>query len=180
RFAGAAAPEGILGVILFGGWLAPTLAGRRMHAVALGAATLALLGTIYGLSVTLGSARTGDVVYHFTLLAMLLAATALLAVPRRAPLRHDHRRAASRSDRHHVSTVTVYKPGPRGSIGRPTISRKSRMTSAGSIPPALSSSARTRSACSSAAIQAAGDVRRQALSIFSGSSQPATSMRPYL
>ncbi len=98
RFAGAAAPEGILGVILFGGWLAPTLAGRRMHAVALGAATLALLGTIYGLSVTLGSARTGDVVYHFTLLAMLLAATALLAVPRRAPLRHDHRRAASRSD----------------------------------------------------------------------------------
>ncbi|HEU0167899.1 MAG TPA: hypothetical protein VFS62_08995 [Chloroflexota bacterium] len=86
RFAGAAVPEAVLGAILFAGWLALVVGGPNMRAVALGAIILALVGTIYGLSVTLGSARTGDVAYHFTLLAMLLGGAALLAIPHRAPV----------------------------------------------------------------------------------------------
>jgi hypothetical protein len=61
-FRGAAIPEAVLGVLCLIG----------------GAAVLALLGTAYGLTDTLGGDRPGDVAYHLGLLGLLFSAGALL------------------------------------------------------------------------------------------------------
>ena len=46
--------------------------------MALGTSLFALLLTIFGLTVTIGSGRTGDIVYHVTVLVALLVIVALL------------------------------------------------------------------------------------------------------
>ncbi|MDE3076007.1 MAG: hypothetical protein KGJ86_11315 [Chloroflexota bacterium] len=72
-FAGAAVPEAVLGILLGLGaaFLMSGWAGSREMALA--SAIFTLLLSLYGLSITLGSGRTGDVVYHVTLLALLAA-----------------------------------------------------------------------------------------------------------
>ena len=51
------------------------------------ATLFALLGTAYGLTVTLGSARTGDIAYHVGILVVLAVTLGLLLMPggRRVP-----------------------------------------------------------------------------------------------
>ena len=41
----------------------------------------AILATLYGLSVTLGSSRTGDVAYHVFVLVLLLVILVLVLLP---------------------------------------------------------------------------------------------------
>lgn len=82
-FAGAAPPEAIIGLVSAAGsaWM---LATRRPRpAPALGSALIALGVTAYGLSVTLRGGRAGDVAYHLSVLAVLVAATALILLVRR-------------------------------------------------------------------------------------------------
>ncbi len=57
-----------------------TLISRRREGrwVAVGTTLFALLGTVFGLSVTVASSRTGDVVYHVTVLEMLAVTLGLL------------------------------------------------------------------------------------------------------
>jgi hypothetical protein len=52
------------------------------------ATLFALLGTAYGLTVTLGSARTGDIAYHVGILVVLAVILGLLLVPRRKRVSH--------------------------------------------------------------------------------------------
>ncbi|GLY89199.1 hypothetical protein [Actinoallomurus iriomotensis] len=52
----------------------------RSRAIALGTTSFALLGTVYGLTITLNSTRTGDVAYHLGMLATLLVVLGLLLV----------------------------------------------------------------------------------------------------
>lgn len=72
-FSGAATPEAVLGVILGLGaafFISGRPGGREMAAAS---AIFTLLLSLYGLSITLREGRTGDVVYHITLLVMLAA-----------------------------------------------------------------------------------------------------------
>jgi hypothetical protein len=82
-FAGAAIPEAVLAAVLSIGVIGWLAGWRRRRAVALGSVLFSLLVTFYGLSITLLSGRTGDIVYHLTLISLLVAATGLLL--RRAP-----------------------------------------------------------------------------------------------
>ena len=77
-FFDAAIPEAVLGVATLLG--ASAILGRWSHAYgfALASAGLSLIGTAYGISVTLGGFRAGDVAYHLGLLAMLVGALLLL------------------------------------------------------------------------------------------------------
>ena len=50
---------------------------------ALGATLLALVGTLYGLTVTVPRGDPGDIAYHVGLLALLAVTTARLVRPRR-------------------------------------------------------------------------------------------------
>jgi hypothetical protein len=70
-FAGAPVPEAVLGILLAlgAGYFISGRSGSREMAIASSIFTLLL--SLYGFSVTLGSARTGDIVYHITLLVML-------------------------------------------------------------------------------------------------------------
>jgi hypothetical protein len=80
-FRGAAIPEAVVAAVLAGG-LATVLSCRAVAwPVALGTTLFALLAVVYGLTVTVGGGRTGDVAYHLSLLAVLLAAAALLLAP---------------------------------------------------------------------------------------------------
>ncbi|MCO5999983.1 hypothetical protein [Actinoallomurus rhizosphaericola] len=53
----------------------------------MGATSFALLGTGYGLTITLNSTRTGDVAYHLGILATLPIILGLLLVPGNRPRR---------------------------------------------------------------------------------------------
>jgi hypothetical protein len=85
-FAAAAIPEAVIAVVVAAG-AATTFArlpGARWLAPA--ATLFAIAGTLFGLTVTLRRGQVGDIVYHLTLLAMLIASAALLLVtprPRR-------------------------------------------------------------------------------------------------
>jgi hypothetical protein len=91
-FAGAAIPEALLAVVLGIGsasWLGRWPVGRGL---ARATTLFALLVTLYGLTVTVGSARTGDVAYHVTILVVLSVLAVLLFLPAAQPSGHDHRR----------------------------------------------------------------------------------------
>jgi hypothetical protein len=77
-FPGAAVPEAVIAAVVAIG--AVTVLTRRAasRGIALTATLFALLGTVYGLTVTLRSARTGDVAYHLGVLAILLLVLWLL------------------------------------------------------------------------------------------------------
>ena len=76
-FAGAALPEALLGTVLAA---AAIVAYYRPSSrpFALGATLLALVGTLYGLTVTMPRGEPGDIGYHLSLLALLVVTTALL------------------------------------------------------------------------------------------------------
>src|SRR5438132_5461229 len=76
-FAAAALPEAVLGAVL---GIAAVVAFLRptSRTVALGATAFALLGTVYGLTVTVPRGEAGAIGYHVGLLSLLLVATALL------------------------------------------------------------------------------------------------------
>jgi hypothetical protein len=77
-FAGAAIPEAVLALLLclgLAGWFACWPAGRGL---ALATTVFALLVTLYGLTVTVRSARSGDVTYHVSILVVLAALAVLL------------------------------------------------------------------------------------------------------
>jgi len=76
-FPGAAPPEALLGVVLAIAAVAAFLSWRAW-AFAVVATLLALLGTVYGLTVTVPRGEPGDVVYHVSLLAGLIVAAGLL------------------------------------------------------------------------------------------------------
>jgi hypothetical protein len=84
-FPGAATPELILGILMLGGAVV-AMSGQRVVAIACTGVTLLL--TLYGATVTAGSARWGDLVYHAALLTSLAAIMLLLVrgEARRVPL----------------------------------------------------------------------------------------------
>jgi hypothetical protein len=77
-FTGAAIPEAVLGVLCLLGAAAVLARWAPAYWLASVAAGLSILGTAYGLRVTVGGNRTGDIAYHLCLLALLLAAGLLL------------------------------------------------------------------------------------------------------
>jgi hypothetical protein len=77
-YPGAAIPEAIIAVVLGIGAIFMIAGWPGSRWVALGTSLFALLLTIFGLTVTMGSGRTGDIVYHVTVLLALLAIVALL------------------------------------------------------------------------------------------------------
>ncbi len=80
-FPGAAIPEAVIAVVLVTGALAVLASWPRAWPMALGSSLFALLLTLFGLTVTIGSSRTGDVAYHLVVLAALLVIVALLLLP---------------------------------------------------------------------------------------------------
>jgi hypothetical protein len=80
-FPGAAIPEGIIAVALalgVGGIV--TRRSLRWH-LALGTSLFAAALTLYGLTVTIRSSRTGDVAYHVGVLVILGLTVAILLLP---------------------------------------------------------------------------------------------------
>jgi hypothetical protein len=82
-FAGAAVPEAVLGVVCAVGATSLLAVVPPRVGVAIAAATFSMVVTLFGLSVTLGSGRTADVVYHLGVLAVLSGAL-LMLVPWRS------------------------------------------------------------------------------------------------
>ena len=80
-FRGAAIPEAVIAVFVGLGALGVLARWTASWPLALGTALFALLGVVYGLTVTVGGPRTGDVAYHFTLLGILVVTVGLLLTP---------------------------------------------------------------------------------------------------
>lgn len=80
-FQGAAIPEMIIAIVMGLGSLSVLVRLRVSWQIALAAVTFALLGVLYGLTVTLRGGRIGDVVYHFSVLAVLVITAILLLTP---------------------------------------------------------------------------------------------------
>lgn len=80
-FPGAATPEAVIAVAVAIGATAVLIRRRKSRGIALGITSLAIVGTVYGLTVTLDSTRTGDIAYHVGILAALLIVLSLLLVP---------------------------------------------------------------------------------------------------
>jgi hypothetical protein len=83
-FSGAAPPEAVIAAVMAIGATAVLTRRTKSRSIALGTTAFALLSTVYGLSITLNSTRTGDVAYHLSILATLLIILGLLLVPGRA------------------------------------------------------------------------------------------------
>lgn len=87
RFDGATWPELVIGVVLLAGAV-PVLARRGVARVAAAVAVgFATLGTIVGLTFTLGGGRAGDIAYHVAILAALLVIAGWLALAGRRVVR---------------------------------------------------------------------------------------------
>ena len=80
-FAGAAIPEAILAFILAVGAAAVWSRHGAAWGVALGTTLFTLAGVGFGFSLTLASARSGDIAYHAALLTLLVTAALLLLTP---------------------------------------------------------------------------------------------------
>ncbi len=80
-FPGAVIPEAVIAIVL-GIATATVIGGQaKRWRVASVATVFAILATLYGLSVTLGSSRTGDVTYHVFVLVLLLGLLVLVLLP---------------------------------------------------------------------------------------------------
>jgi hypothetical protein len=80
-FPGAAIPETVIALVLGIGALWVLARRPARWGVALATTLFALLVTIYGLTVTVGSARTGDITYHVAVLVLLGVIAGLLLLP---------------------------------------------------------------------------------------------------
>ena len=80
-FSGAAPPEAVIAAAMAIGARAVLDRRTTSRVIALGTALFALLGTAYGLTITLHSTRTGDVAYHLGILVALLIILGLLLAP---------------------------------------------------------------------------------------------------
>ena len=80
-FPGAAIPEAVIAVVLGIGALSVLARRPSRWGVALAATLFALLLTIYGLTVTAPSARTGDIMYHVAVLVLSVVILSLLLLP---------------------------------------------------------------------------------------------------
>ena len=83
-FPGAAPPEAVIAAVVAIGAAAVLTRRTRSRRIALGTTSFAILGTVFGLTITLNSTRTGDVAYHLSILATLLIVLGLLLVPGRS------------------------------------------------------------------------------------------------
>jgi hypothetical protein len=79
-FPGAASPEAIIAAAVAIGAAAVLTRRAKSRGIALGTTSFAVLGTVYGLTITLNSTRTGDVAYHLSILVTLLVILGLLLV----------------------------------------------------------------------------------------------------
>jgi hypothetical protein len=82
-FPGAAPPEALFGLVLAVAAVAAFLSWARAWAFAVVATLFALLGTVYGLTLTVPRGEPGDIIYHVSLLAGLVVAAGLLIRRRR-------------------------------------------------------------------------------------------------
>jgi heme A synthase len=99
NFLGASTPEAVIAAVLAVAAAVVFIAPRRARPAALGATAFAILGTAFGMTVTIPRGRTADIVYHSVLLAWLLATGALL-------LRRDRPAATQRpSDQEHQAVT---------------------------------------------------------------------------
>jgi hypothetical protein len=80
-FAGAAIPEAILAVVLAVGAASVWSRIGAAWGVAIATTLFGLAGVGFGFSLTVGTGRTGDIAYHASLLAVLMAAALLLLTP---------------------------------------------------------------------------------------------------
>ncbi len=80
-FPGAAIPEAVIAIVLGIGSLSILARWPARWGMALAATLFALLLTVYGLTVTAGSARTGDSAYHIMVLVLLAVIVGLLLLP---------------------------------------------------------------------------------------------------
>ncbi len=86
-FPGAAIPEAVIALVLGIGSASAIARWPGRWWLAPGATLFALLLTLYGLSVTVRSSRTGDIVYHVSILVELVSIAGLLLLARE---RRDH------------------------------------------------------------------------------------------
>lgn len=80
-FPGAAIPEAVIAIVLGIGSLSILARWPARWGVALAAAVFAFLLTVYGLTVTANSARTGDIAYHIAVLVLSGVIVGLLLLP---------------------------------------------------------------------------------------------------
>ncbi len=85
-FPGAAPPEAVIAAVVAIGATAVLTRPTKSRGIALGTTSFALLGTVYGLNITLNSTRTGDVAYHLSILTTLVIILGLLLVPGRSDI----------------------------------------------------------------------------------------------
>ncbi len=78
---GAAISEMIIAIVMASGSLSVVGRLRASWQIALATVLFALLGVLYGLSVTVRGARIGDIAYHVTVLVILLITGGLLLMP---------------------------------------------------------------------------------------------------
>jgi hypothetical protein len=77
-FKGAAIPEAVIATVVAVGGVSMLTRRSASWWLGLGTTLFALLGTGYGLTVTVPRGQLGDIVYHLFLLTLLLAAAGLL------------------------------------------------------------------------------------------------------
>ena len=75
---GAMIPEAIIAIVLGIGSIAVIIRGAAGRPLAWATTLFALLGTLFGLTVTVRSSRTGDVAYHVAILLVLVVILGLL------------------------------------------------------------------------------------------------------
>jgi hypothetical protein len=80
-FPGAAIPEAIIAIALGIGAVSAIAGWPGNWGLALGTSLFALLLTIFGLTVTIGSGRIGDIIYHVIILTVLVVIVGNLLVP---------------------------------------------------------------------------------------------------
>jgi hypothetical protein len=80
-FPGAAVPDAILAVVLAVGAASVWSRIGAAWGVAIATTLFGLAGVGFGFSLTVGTGRTGDIAYHASLLAVLMAAALLLLTP---------------------------------------------------------------------------------------------------
>jgi hypothetical protein len=97
-FLGASIPEAVIAAVLAVAAAVVLIAPHRARPAALGATAFAILGTAFGMTVTIPRGRAADIVYHSALLAWLLVTGALLLRwSRRVPKPRVNEREMSRS-----------------------------------------------------------------------------------